>query len=160
MSKSAKAAALRFLKIRPRSIAELKEKLQIKGFSSTDIETTVVDLLASGLLDDRAFTKSWINYRLARPFGFRRIILELKAKGIDPEIIEQAVAEIRSGDGFEIRPYNPEQVALDLAQRRWQRLPALDPVKKKKRVLDFLLRRGFDVDVALKVIKLIPGHST
>ena len=50
--------------------------------------------MASGLLDDRAFTKSWINYRLARPFGFRRIIQELKAKGIDQEIIEQAVAEV------------------------------------------------------------------
>jgi len=153
MSKSTKAAALRFLKIRPRSIAELKEKLQIKGFSSTDIETTVVDLMASGLLDDRAFTKSWINYRLARPFGFRRIILELKAKGIDPEIIEQAVAEITSGDGFETGPYNPEQVALDLAQRRWQRLPDIESVKKKKRVLDFLLRRGFEIDLVMKVLK-------
>ena len=154
MSKSAKAAALRFLKIRPRSIAELKEKLQIKGFSSTDIETTVVDLMASGLLDDRAFTKSWINYRLARPFGFRRIILELKAKGIDPEIIEQVVDEIKDSS------YSPEIVALELAKRRWHRLPDIDPVKKKKRVLDFLLRRGFDADVAIKIVNGIPGHST
>ena len=146
MDKSAKAAALRFLKIRPRSIGELKEKLEAKGFSSTEIETTVLDLMASGLLDDRAFTKSWINYRLARPFGFRRIIQELKAKGIDQEIIEQAVAEIQGS-------YNPENVALELARRRWQRLPAIDPVKKKKRVLDFLLRRGFEADIVLKVLK-------
>ena len=146
MTKSVKAAALRFLKIRPRSIAELKEKLQIKGFSQTEIETTVLDLTASGLLDDRAFTKSWINYRLARPFGFRRIIQELKAKGIDPETVEQALAEIKDS-------YSPEDVALELAQRRWQRLPAIEPVKKKKRVLDFLLRRGFDADVAIRVLR-------
>ena len=146
MRKNAKAAALLFLKIRPRSIAELKEKLEVKGFSSTEIETTVIDLLASGLLDDRAFTKSWINYRLARPFGFRRIIQELRAKGVDQEIIEQAVAEVQSS-------YNPEEVARQLAQRRWQRLPAIDPGKKKKKVLDFLLRRGFDADVSMKVLK-------
>jgi regulatory protein len=146
MPKSVKAAALRFLKIRPRSIGELKEKLKAKGFSSTDIETAVLNLMASGLLDDRAFTKSWINYRLARPFGFRRIIQELKAKGIDQEIIEQAVAEIKSN-------YNSEEAAQQLAQRRWQRLPAIDPEKKKKRVLDFLLRRGFEADVSMKVIK-------
>jgi regulatory protein len=146
MGKNAKAAALLFLKIRPRSIGELKEKLEVKGFSSTEIETTVLDLLASGLLDDRAFTKSWINYRLARPFGFRRIIQELKAKGIDQEIIEQAVAEIKSN-------YNSEEVAQQLAQRRWQRLPAIDPEKKKKRVLDFLLRRGFEADIAMKAVK-------
>ena len=141
---------MRFLKIRPRSIAELKGKLGLKGFSSTEIQAAVFDLMASGLLDDRAFTKSWINYRLARPFGFRRIILELKAKGIDPQIIEGAMADIDEN-------YNPEKVALELAQRRWQRLPAIDPQKKKKRVLDFLLRRGFETDVVIRVLRRIIG---
>jgi regulatory protein len=145
MAISAKAAALRFLKIRPRSIAELKGKLEAKGFSSTEIEEAVLKMMASGLLDDRAFTKSWINYRLARPFGFRRIVQELKAKGIDQEIIDQAVAEVEG--------YSPEAVALDLAQRRWQRMPDIDPLKKKKRVLDFLLRRGFEAAVAMKALK-------
>jgi len=148
MSKSVKASALRFLKIRPRSIGELKEKLEGKGFSLTEVEIVIHDLIASGLLDDRAFTRSWINYRLARPFGFRRIIQELKTKGIAAEIIEQAVAEIKEG-------YSSEVVAVDLAQRRWQRLPAIDLDKKKKRVLDFLLRRGFEADVAIKTISVI-----
>jgi len=146
MPNNVKAAALRFLKIRPRSVAELKVKLDGKGFDAGEIEITLNDLIASGLLDDRAFTKSWINYRLARPFGFRRIIQELKIKGVDQEIIDQALAEL---DGN----YSPQEVALELARRRWQRLPALDPLKKKKRVLDFLLRRGFDADIAMKVIK-------
>ena len=146
MAKSAKAAALRFLKIRPRSIFELKEKLSLKGFISTEIETTVLELTATGLLDDRAFTKSWINYRLARPFGFRRIVQELKDKGIDPQIIEQAIAESKAS-------YRAQDIAQELAQRRWQRLPDIDPLKKKKRVLDFLLRRGFEADIAMKVLK-------
>ncbi len=142
----AKGAALRFLKIRPRSIGEIKEKLKTKGFSSAEIDDAVKDLTASGLLDDRAFTKSWIHYRLARPFGFRRIIQELKAKGVDPEIISQAAAEVQGA-------YTPEKAAMDLAQRRWQRMPDLDPQKKKKRVMDFLIRRGFDAAVVMKVIK-------
>ena len=146
MSKNIKAAALRFLKIRPRSIAEVKEKLAGKGFSSTEIEIVIHDLIMSGLLDDRAFTKSWINYRLARPFGFRRIIQELKNKDIDQEIIDQAMAEIDDS-------YSPEKIALDLAQRRWHRLPDIDPLKKKKRVMDFLLRRGFEADVIINVLK-------
>jgi regulatory protein len=106
----------------------------------------VLDLVASRLLDDRAFTKSWINYRLARPFGFKRIIQELQAKGIDQETIEQAVAEIETS-------YSPERVVLELAQRRWARLPVSDPFKKKKRVLDFLLRRGFEIDTVMKALK-------
>ena len=153
MPNSAKVAALRFLKIRPRSIAELKEKLEGKGFLSTEIDSVLHDLIASGLLDDRAFTKSWINYRLARPFGFRRIILELKNKGVAQEIIEQAVFEIKNKGGFGTRPYDPEDIALTLAQRRWERLPAIDPVKKKKRVMDFLLRRGFEADIVMRVLR-------
>jgi regulatory protein len=148
MGNPAKAAALRFLKIRPRSVMELKEKLVGKSFSEENIEATIYDLIASGLLDDRAFTKSWINYRLARPFGFRRIIQELKAKGVDQEIIEQSFNELEGN--------SPEDAVEQLAQRRWQRLPAtLDPQKKKKRVLDFLLRRGFEADVAIKVLRKI-----
>ena len=140
------AAALRFLKIRPRSIAELREKLKARGFPAEDIEATINDLIASRLLDDRAFTKSWINYRLARPFGFRRIIQELKAKGVDKETIEQAVAEIKVS-------YDPQNTALELAQRRWQRLPAIDPVKKKKRISGFLLRRGYETDLVMRILK-------
>ncbi|MDE1920452.1 MAG: regulatory protein RecX [Candidatus Omnitrophica bacterium] len=145
MAGSAKTAALRFLKLRPRSVSELKEKLEDKGFAAAEIETAVHDLTASGLLNDRAFTKAFINYRLARPFGFRRIILELKEKGIDGEIIGQAITEAREN-------CSPENIALDLARRRWQRMPDIDAQKKKKRVLDFLLRRGFEADIAMKVI--------
>ena len=146
MPTSVKAAALRFLKIRPRSISELKEKLEGKDFSSREIEETLHDLIASRLLDDRAFTKSWITYRLARPFGFRRIIQELKAKGINQEIIDEALANLDDA-------YSAETVALELAQRRFQRMPNIDPVKKKKRVMDFLLRRGFEAGIVMKVIK-------
>ena len=146
MPLSVKAAALRFLKIRPRSIFELKEKLEGKGFSDGEIEVTIHDLIVSGLLDDRAFTKSWITYRLARPFGFRRIIQELKMKGINQDIIDQALATLDES-------YSPESVALELAERRWQRLSNIDPLNKKKRVMDFLIRRGFEVDIVIKVLK-------
>ena len=67
----------------------------------------------------------------------------LRAKGIDQETIEQAVAEANAD-------YSPEKAALELATRRWRRLPDIDPDKNKKRVLDFLLRRGFETDVVIK----------
>ncbi len=144
--KSAKAAAFRFLKVRPQSIAELKEKLQNKGFSQTEIETTVLELTASGLLDDRAFTKSWINYRLARPFGFKRIITELRDKGVDEETIGKAVAEFTD-------QISSEDAALELAQRRWSRLSGDDPDKKKRKISDFLLRRGFSESTVMDVLR-------
>jgi regulatory protein len=146
MPASIKAAALRFLKIRPRSSGELREKLLNKGFSSMEIEAAVRDLTASGLLNDRAFTKSWINYRLARPFGFKRIIQELTAKGVDGQLIAQAVDEIKAN-------YAPQDAAMDIARRRWQKWPDVEPQKKKKRLADFLLRRGFESGTVMKVLR-------
>ncbi len=146
MAASIKTAALRFLKIRPRSIAELREKLKNKDFPLQDIEAVINDLIASKFLDDRAFTKSWITYRLARPFGFRRIIQELKSKGIDQSIIDEMMGQLDAG-------YSAQDTAFELAQRRWQRFSGIDPVKKQKRVMDFLLRRGFEVDTVIKIIK-------
>ena len=146
MASSARVAALRFLKIRPRSIAELKGKLKTKGFSFDEIEAAVVYLMDIGLLDDRAFTKSWIAYRLARPFGFRRICAELQQKGVAKDIIEEAITEAKG-------EYAEDKTVLDLALRRWERLSGIDPQKKKKRVFDFLVRRGYSMDAVIKVIK-------
>jgi regulatory protein len=146
MGTSIKSAALRLLKVRPRSTGELKERLKAKGFSEFDIQTTVEDLTASGLLNDRAFTKSWITYRLARPFGFKRISRELEVKGIGKEMIKEAIVQAMAG-------FDQLQAARQLAERRWGILDGVDPEKRKKRVLDFLIRRGFEPDAAFRALK-------
>ena len=145
---SCRQAALRFLKIRPRSIFELQGKLQDKGFTSEDIQAAVRYLLDIKLLDDRAFTVSWIQYRLARPFGFRRICRELKDKGVAQELIDQSIEEVKG-------EYSEASVVFELAQRKAQRLMGIDPQKRKKRIFDFLIRRGFPVDMAMKAIKKV-----
>ena len=146
MSALCRRAALRFLKIRPRSIGELRSKLEIKGFEVKAINETVQWLEDHKLVDDRAFTKSWIQYRLARPFGFRRIIAELKTKGISEEIILEAVAKAQE-------EYSQEEAVMEVAKRRWERFASVDPQKRKKRIYDFLLRRGFSMGEVIKAIK-------
>ena len=149
MSAHCRGAALKFLKIRPRSVAELREKLENKGFGPQEIKEAIAYLESNKLLDDRAFTVSWIMHRLARPFGFRRIIIELKQKGIADKIIVQAVTAAKS-------EYAEGDIVLELAQRRAERIRGVDGQKKKKRIGGFLLRRGFAADVVMKVLKEIP----
>ena len=143
-----RAAALRFLKIRPRSVKELEVKLKDKGFAASEIAEAVEYCKQSRLLDDRAFTVAWVQYRLARPFGFQRIIRELKEKGVEESIIAQAIGRAKE-------EFSEEEAARALAQRRAERLTGIDPVKRKKRVLDFLIRRGFPMEAAYKAIKNI-----
>ena len=148
MLSQCRAAALGLLKIRPRSIKELEAKLKDKEFAASEIAEAVEYCRQSRLLDDRAFTVAWVQYRLARPFGFQRIIRELKEKGVEESIIAEAVGRAKEG-------FCEQEAACALARRRAGRLSGIDPVKRKKRVLDFLIRRGFPMEAAYKAIKNI-----
>lgn len=146
MSAACRQSALRFLKLRPRSVEELRSKLKVKGFEVQEIDAVISWLESVRLLDDRSFTRSWIQYRLARPFGFRRIIAELKDKGVSSALIDEEIQAVKSET-------DETKTALALACRRADKLAGVDPVKKKKRIFDFLVRRGFSPDTIFKTLK-------
>jgi len=143
-----KTSAFRFLKIRQRSVFELRQKLIGKGYEKATVDETVAFLLDKKFLDDQSFAKAWIRYRQARPYGAQRIRMELRQKGIDDEIIQDELAQA-------FGEFAEQEVVLELAQRRALRYKDLDPVKRKKRVFDFLARRGFGLDAITKAVRKI-----
>lgn len=144
----AKTIAFRFLKVRERSVVELRQKLMLKKISEKAIDQTIDFLLAKKFLDDRAFARNWIRYRQGRPFGQRRIQLELRQKGVDEGIITEELSS--AFDGI-------DQIGMltDMAARRASRYQDDDPVKRKRKVFDFLARRGFNLDAIKRAIKNI-----
>lgn len=144
----AKTLAFRYLKIRERSVGEMREKLTLKKVSKAVSDSIIEYLISKKFLDDRSFAKNWIRYRQARPFGPQRIRLELRQKGIDEEIIVKELSAAFDG-------LDQEEVVTELASRRAVRYRAEDPIKRKKKVFDFLARRGFSLDMIKKAIKSI-----
>ncbi|NLE65376.1 MAG: regulatory protein RecX [Elusimicrobia bacterium] len=143
----AKAAAFRLLKIRPRSIGEIQKKFTLKGVPADIAERIVADLEARGFLDDAAFARAWTQGRIKR-YGPRRVKRELEQKGVPKDLIGRVWEDLKV-------EYDEEGAARSLAQRRMasreqQGVPIL---KKKKRVMDYLLRRGFSPLVVGKVIR-------
>jgi regulatory protein len=144
--KKAKGYALRLLKLRPRSCAELSRKMADKGYAG-DVVSDVLDVLTHmGLMDDDAFAKAWLQYRLNKPMGLRRITQELVQKGISKDKIRGHWDEIKEN-------YDELEVVRALAKKRARQYNNVDPLKRKKRVMDYLARRGFQLDVIMKVIK-------
>ena len=144
----AKTIAFRSLKIRERSVLELREKLVLKKVPKDTIDQTIKFLLTKKFLDDRTFARNWIRYRRARPFGPKRIKLELRQKGVDDEIIAQELEDAFTG-------FNQEEVVQELASRRAARYRDEDPIKRKRKVFDFLARRGFSLEMITKAIRKI-----
>jgi len=133
------------LKFRPRSEKEIYNRLKRKNFDEKIILAACESLKGSGYIDDNAFSKAWINSRLKKPFGLRRIRQELKLKGIEDNLIESNLAEVRGN-------YSEEDIVRKAARGRLKRSNVNDPDKAKKNLYAYLLRRGFASETVINVI--------
>lgn len=141
----ARQYAFLLLKFRPRSTQEICARLKKKKFAPQTIQETIFFLEDKDFLNDRDFAKSWMEFRLKKPFGLRRIKEELNLKGIDPEIIDETIAEIK-------KDYTEEDIVAGLAQARWSKLKGIDSQKAKQRIFGYLMRRGFSPEVVVNAL--------
>lgn len=145
--RKAKEIALNLLSYRARSEKEISQKLKNKGYSQAIIEDVIADLRRVNLLEDYEFASGWIKDRLKnRPRGVSLLRQELIRKGIEKEIIEKALEEFY--------PENEEvRIASELIRKREKRYRELDRKIARKRMSDFLLRRGFSYEVVKEVLE-------
>ncbi len=142
----AKNYIYRLLKIRLRSEKEVRDKLRQKGFSEPTADEAVGYFKSVGLVNDRQFAQKWTVWRLARPLGLKRIKLELKEKGIAPDLIEEQLAEAKSD-------YSEDAIVGRLAKRQAAKHRGVPREKMKQRVYGYLMRRGFSPAAVFKAIK-------
>lgn len=133
---SAKRCALRLIKFRPRSEQEVRDKLKLKDFDPATIDQVVGSLKNSRIIDDALFAKLWIQGRIKKPLGFSRLRLELRQKGVEGRVIEEALKAARAG-------YDEETVIRGIVQSKAVRLKGLPEDKMKARIFGYLVRRGF-----------------
>ncbi len=127
------------LKFRLRSENELWQRLRLKKIPEETIKEVISFLKEKGFIDDNVFARAWLNSRLKRPLGLRRIRLELRQKGVDKEVIEQETVKLKD--------YSEGQTVLGLAKARLNRLKGMEPDSAKRRLYSYLLRRGFSPEV-------------
>ncbi len=137
--------ALHYLSHRQRSIAEMRRYLLGKGFAEQTIEAVIERLERAGLLDDAAFARLWIESRMQlNPRGERALRHELRQKGISESIIRSALADL-----------DQSEAAYRAAQERAPRYAGSDEAVFRKRLGDFLLRRGFDFETVRDMVERI-----
>lgn len=134
--------ALDLLARRPHFRAELANKLELRGFSSLDVDSVLEELTGQGLLDDLMHASAWANGALSRRgLGPRGMESELRRRGVGDSIVEQVLADVYPSRAVEI------QRALEVVER-W-RSSGRAGREKLARHLD---RKGFSPGVILTVI--------
>lgn len=149
----AKNFALDFLGYRARSVWEVRERLIRRGHSGEIVEEVIEELRRGGLLDDEDFAIRWAQTRMAtKPLGERLLRQELRRKGIPAEVVEQTIAQTYAEGG-------QLQLAVDLVRARAKRYRGLEPTKAKRRMVHFLLGRGFDQALVWEAVRLAMGRG-
>lgn len=147
----ARVVAYELLARRPWTRKELTERLRRRGAPAAVAAELVAELERSGYVDDRAFARGWAESRARqRALGRQRIAAELRAKGVERELIEAALRET-------FGEVSEEAQALEVARRRLPALLRREPRKAASRLRDHLLRRGFPSEVVTAVLRRCCG---
>lgn len=143
--------SLRYLSYRPRSEKEvldyLKEK-QKKAPNLTDdiISQIILKLKEYKFINDREFVKFWVRSRTKYKNKPVRVIeYELKQKGISQSLIKEAFEE---EDNKEI----DIESAKKLANKKMDFYRNLPEDKRREKVMNYLIRKGFNYEIVKKVI--------
>lgn len=137
--------ALLFLSYRARSEAEIRKNLRKHEIPEEVIEETLTRLRQDGLANDGQFARAWVeNRNTFRPRSRRMMAMELRQKGLDEESTSAALKEV-----------NDDALAYEAAQKRAARFKELEWQEYRKKLSEFLARRGFSYAVIAPVVAKI-----
>ena len=135
---------------RMRSTAELKRLLRQRVEADTEYGQTLVELIIrrlkdSGYLNDARYAAAYSSFRRDNEkFGRRRVITDLKVKGVHGEVIEKAV-------GAAYEEINEEKQAREYLRRK--RLQKPKDQKQAARIFRQLARAGFGAKTIFSILK-------
>ena len=130
----AKNRAAKFLGASKKPEKAVRDKLTESGFDEDVCEKVIEELKKYGYVDDYDYALSYINDRVRlNPRSAYAIRMELRQKGVKDSVITEALEEADIDETGGIKRLIEKKTGGDLD---------LDE-KEKKRLIDFLLRRGY-----------------
>lgn len=141
--------ALKLLGVSPKSRKQLMDKMRGKGYDEALTEQITRKLEAAGCVNDPLLAEGLVS-RMAssrKGFGKRKAAFELKRRGFDDAVSAAALQAMT-------RDMETES-AEGLARAVWERAKKLPALKRKKKVFDVLIRRGFDYETAQRVMGVV-----
>lgn len=135
------------LGVRQRSESELRKKLKDSNYDDTIIDDVLMKLKELNYVNDMEFSKLWIEDRMTlKPTGKRRLIKELSDKGVDSELIKDAIEESGSDD---------LKTAISLIEKKTRKV-IIESLSNKdyQKIMRYLIYRGIDYEVARQAINI------
>ncbi len=145
--------AVKLLAAKPRSVAELRERLlQYKGTNEAVVEIVISRLREYGYLDDERFAFSYASSKVKqRPIGRRRLQRDLKLKQVENKVAEETLELVYAE--------TPEEQLIDRAIEKRIRLRGRPTTRAEaKSLFDHLLRQGFGVELVSEKVRSLTHY--
>ena len=146
--------AVKLLAAKPRSVAELRERLlKGKGTDEAVVNTVISRLQEYGYLDDERFAFSYASFKVKqRPVGRRRLERDLKFKKVEKAIANEALELVYTE--------TPEEQLIDQAIAKRLRIRGRPKNRAEaKSLFDHLLRQGFGFELARDKLRGLSEHA-
>jgi regulatory protein len=145
---TAKATALQYMAYRPRTAHEVRQRLRRGGYEAAVVAQVMEHLHARRALDDAAYAHAYLKARRdTRRDGPQRIRHKLRQRGVCRAFIDEAMQQ-------DLTEADVLAAARTQAAKYWPRLSReADPAKRRKKLGDFLRRRGFPFATVQQVVK-------
>jgi regulatory protein len=131
---------------RDRSVHETIQKLISYGQPEKDIVTIISHLKELNFLDDERFVNSFVSGKFRiKQWGRKKIYAQILQKRVDKGLIQKALYEIDDEEYFNTIRHLIDKKTRLLSNEK-------DPWKKKQKVLQYLISRGFEYDLVQEVM--------
>ncbi|WP_329041089.1 recombination regulator RecX [Streptomyces sp. NBC_00178] len=142
----ARNICLRLLTGTPRTRKQLADALRKREIPDEAAEEVLSRFEDVGLINDAAFADAWVESRHhGRGLGRRALVRELRTKGVDAALIEEAVGQLDSDQ--------EEETARALVARKLRSTRGLERDKRIRRLAGMLARKGYGEGMALRVVR-------
>lgn len=129
---------------------EVVNKLRQMRIIPEAIDIIVVHLITNNYLNETRFAKAYVGGKFRiKKWGKYRLKKELKQKGISKTNIDIALQEIPEKDYLE--------TFHELAEKKYQSINELSLTKKKKKLADYLLYRGWEIHLVYQKVNELTG---
>jgi regulatory protein len=129
---------------------EVRKKLESLHMIPEAIDMIIVHLLEHNFLNEERFAKTFVSGKFKiKAWGRRRLTYELKKKDIGKVNINQALAEIENTEYIEV--FN------DLAEKKANSITETNIYKKKRKLIDYLLYRGWETHLVYEKARELFG---
>ncbi|MGW0547975.1 recombination regulator RecX [Streptomyces altiplanensis] len=142
----ARAICLRLLTGTARTRKQLADALRKRGIPDEVSDEVLSRFEEVGLIDDAAFAGAWVESRHhGRGLARRALARELRNKGVDPTLIDDAVGQLDSDQ--------EEERARELVARKLRSTRGLERDRRLRRLAGMLARKGYPEGMALRVVR-------